>query len=143
MSKNIINVLYVDDDANNLVSFKANFRHYFNIYYALSSAEAEDILAKNKIHVLVTDQRMPIKLGTELLADCVKKYPELSKIILTAFIDTIEVKEAIKLGYVFRSMEKPWDNEVLKDIIKLGYESYIWKLNRKKMLNDLNNDSQE
>ena len=143
MSESIINVLYVDDEKNNLNSFKANFRHYFNIYYARSSPEAEVILDQNEIHVLVTDQKMPIKLGTELLADCVKKYPELSKILLTAFIDTIEVKEAMKLGYVFRSMEKPWNDEVLKDIIKLGYESYIWKVSRKNMLNDLNKNSEE
>lgn len=141
MNEKIINVLYVDDESENLASFKANFRKYFNIYYALSSAEAEVILSQNEIHVLVTDQRMPVKLGTELLADSVKKYPEISKIILTAFMHTIEVKEAVKSGYVFRTLEKPWDDEVLKDVIKLGYESYAWKIARKRIMNDLDNDS--
>lgn len=37
-------------------------------------------------------------------------------------------------------MEKPWNEEELKDAIKLGYESYIWKIKRKKIIDDLDND---
>ncbi len=143
MDQKIINVLYVDDEQQNLISFTAAFRKYFNVFTALSSKEAEVILNKNKIHVLITDQRMPIKKGTELLSESVKKYPELTKIILSAFIHTVEVKEAVKLGYVFRTLEKPWDNEELIDTIKLGYESYVWKINRSKMMNNLNNEAKE
>lgn len=136
----MIKVLYVDDEENNLISFVSSFRRYFNVFTAISAKEAEVILAENDIHVLITDQRMPIKLGTELLVDSVKKYPEQTRIIMTAFNETIEIKEAIKKGYVFRSMEKPWNEEELKDAIKLGYESYIWKIKRKKIINDLDND---
>ena len=143
MDQKIINVLYVDDEQQNLISFTAAFRKYFNVFTALSSKEAEVILNKNKIHVLITDQRMPIKKGTELLSESVKKYPELTKIILSAFIHTVEVKEAVKLGYVFRTLEKPWDDEELIDTIKLGYESYVWKINRSKMMNNLNNEAKE
>ena len=63
-----INVLYVDDEQNNLISFTAGFRKQFNVFTALSAKEAESILAKENIHVLITDQRMPEKTGTELLA---------------------------------------------------------------------------
>ncbi len=134
-----INILYVDDEENNLKSFIATFRRCFNVFTALSAKDAEIILAENDIHILITDQRMPIKLGTELLVDSVKKYPEQTRIIITAFKETIEIKEAIKKGHVFRSIEKPWNEEELKDAIMLGYESYIWKITRKKIMNDLNN----
>lgn len=137
----IINVLYVDDESDNLISFEANFRRYFNVFVAISAKDAEVILAENIIHVLITDHRMPVKLGTELLAESVKKYPEQERIIMTAFSDAIEIKEAIKLGYVFRTFEKPWDSEELIDAIKLGYESYIWKIDRKKIMDDLHTDS--
>ncbi len=69
----MINILYVDDEEYNLIYFVAVFRRYFNVFTALSAKEAEVTLAQNDIHVLITDQRMPIKLGTELLADSVKK----------------------------------------------------------------------
>jgi response regulator RpfG family c-di-GMP phosphodiesterase len=140
MSDKIINVLYVDDEVNNLISFTATFRKFFNVFTALSAKEAEVILSKKIIHVLITDQRMPIKLGTELLAESVKKYPDQSRVLLTAFEETIEIKEAKKLGHIFRSMEKPWDEEQLKDIIGLGYESCLWKMTKGKIINDLNSD---
>ena len=37
------NVLYVDDEVQNLVSFKACFRKYYNIYTASSALEAIEI----------------------------------------------------------------------------------------------------
>lgn len=91
----MINVLYVDDEKNNLISFVSSFRRYFNVFTTLSAKEAEVSLSENDIHVLITDQRMPIKLGTELLAESVKKYPEQARIIITAFNETIEIKEGL------------------------------------------------
>ncbi len=141
MEKQNINILYVDDEIGNLTGFTSYFRRFYTVFTAISAKEAEAILDNVKdIHVLITDQRMPTKLGTELLAESVKKYPEQTRIIMTAFNETIEIKEAIKKGYVFRSMEKPWNEEELNDAIKLGYESYIWKIKRKKIIDDLDND---
>lgn len=136
MSDKIINVLYVDDEKNNLNSFRATFKKKFNIFTALSSAEAEVILGSNNIHVLITDQRMPVKLGTELLADAVVKYPDQTRIIMTAFSETVEIKQAIKSELAFRSIEKPWNEEELEDVIKLGYESYLWRVLRQKNLDN-------
>ncbi|MEO8760124.1 MAG: response regulator, partial [Bacteroidia bacterium] len=71
-----INVLYVDDEENNLAAFKASFRRHFNVFTAISADEGKIILNKNDIQVLITDQRMPGTLGTELLAQAVKEYPD-------------------------------------------------------------------
>ena len=131
MSEKIINVLYVDDEQNNLISFKANFKKHFNIYYAVNAIEAEIILNQQLIHVLVTDQKMPIKLGTELLEESVKKYPEQTRIMLTAFAYTVEVREAFQKGHIFIILDKPWNDVQLIDAIKLGYEVYNLKVERK------------
>lgn len=123
--KETINVLYVDDDNQNLVSFKGAFRRDFNIFTALSAKEAETILDnENEIHVLITDQRMPLKTGTELLADAVKKYPKQIRILLTAFIDNKCLVDAINLGQAFRYMEKPWNHDKLKKYIEDAYDMY-------------------
>lgn len=131
MSDKIVNVLYVDDEENAFASFRANFKNDFNIYFALNAHEAEIILNQYLIHVLVTDQRMPIKLGTELLEESVKRYPEQTRILLTAFAHTVEIREAIKQGHVFKIIEKPWKDAELRDAIKLGYEAYNWGMKRK------------
>jgi response regulator RpfG family c-di-GMP phosphodiesterase len=127
----MINVLYVDDELNNLKSFKAAFRRFFHIYTALSAEKAETIISKNEIHVLITDQRMPIKLGTELLTDSVKKYPEQARILLTAYADIKCLEQAINKGHVFRYFEKPWDADLLKVAIEEGYDMFILERKRK------------
>jgi response regulator RpfG family c-di-GMP phosphodiesterase len=119
-----INVLYVDDEDNNLVAFKASFRRYFNIYTANSASEAEEILSKNIIHVLITDQRMPETLGTELLAKAAKEYPEQVRILLTGFSDIEALKDAVNRGQIFRYLSKPWNDAELKKTIEESYLIY-------------------
>lgn len=120
-----INVLYVDDEIKNLESFKAAFRRDFNIFTALSANDAETILETNKdIHVIVCDQRMPGKLGTEFLEDAVNNYPNQTGILLTAFGDDKEVIEAEKKKFIYRAVEKPWEEELLKEYIEEGYDIY-------------------
>jgi response regulator RpfG family c-di-GMP phosphodiesterase len=53
----VINVLYLDDEINNLVSFKASFRQQFQIYTANNVVEALQVLSSSDIHVIISDQR--------------------------------------------------------------------------------------
>ncbi len=67
MNKNPkINVLYLDDEINNLASLKASFRKHYNIFTAETAQIATNILEEqnskepeNNIHVILSDQRMP------------------------------------------------------------------------------------
>gem|GEM_PF-5907377 len=54
-----ISILYVDDEENNLFSFKATFRLKYKVFTAISGADAIDIVKNNQIHIIITDQRMP------------------------------------------------------------------------------------
>jgi response regulator RpfG family c-di-GMP phosphodiesterase len=57
-----INVLYVDDEVHNLNSFKAGFRRKFNVFIAESAVEGRKVLETEDIHIIITDQRMPLFL---------------------------------------------------------------------------------
>lgn len=134
-----INVLYVDDELHNLESFRATFRRDFNIFTAFSAGEAEAILDKVKdIHVLITDQRMPVKLGTELLAETVKKYPKQVRILLTAYADDEEIKDAENRGQIYGYMEKPWDADLLKNYIIQAYGDFYSKIMQEQRESKLN-----
>jgi response regulator RpfG family c-di-GMP phosphodiesterase len=132
-----INVLYVDDEANNLQSFTATFRRNFNVFTALSAKEAQLLLAKHDIHVLVTDQRMPETTGTELLAEAVKKYPEQTRILLTAYTDVQSIIDAINKGHIFRYLQKPWNEAELKTAIEEGYEIFDLRRKEKELIKQL------
>ena len=132
--ENKIHVLYVDDEEQNLVSFKASFRRYFEIFTANSANEAQKILKENTIHVLITDQRMPETLGTELLAKAVLDYPDQTRILLTGYTDIEALKDAVNRGHIFRYLEKPWNDDELKKTIEDSFHVY----NIKKEQEELN-----
>ncbi|MDF2447976.1 MAG: Chemotaxis protein CheY [Bacteroidota bacterium] len=139
--KPLINVLYVDDEENNLRSFKASFRRHFSIFTALSAAEARLILERNDIHVLISDQRMPGTLGTELFEEVVKIYPDQIRILLTGFADMEAIKDAINKGQIYHYLQKPWNDEELKETIENAHKIYQLKkeqkeLNEKLLLNN-------
>lgn len=132
---NHIHVLYVDDEENNLAAFKASFRRNFTVFTALSADEGEKILKENEIHVLITDQRMPERPGTELLAQAVKNYPDQTRIMLTGFSDIEALKDAINKGQIFHYLQKPWNDAELQEIIEKAYEVYRLK-KRQRDLNE-------
>lgn len=119
-----INVLYVDDEVNNLVGFKANFRRHYNIFTAISAKEAELVLAANEIHVLITDQKMPETHGTELLESAVVKYPDQARVLLSAYADSVTVIDTFQKGLLLRFVLKPYNPDELKKIIDSSYEVY-------------------
>ena len=80
-------VMYVDDEAQSLKYFRKGFEKDFRIITAENTAAALEILAKQgqEIGVLMTDQRMPGAPGTELLNQAKQMYPEVTRILVTAY----------------------------------------------------------
>ena len=68
-------VLYVDDEQSNLRIFKDTFRRDFEVLTAISAFEALEILERNRVDVVITDQRMPNMTGVELLKKIYARFP--------------------------------------------------------------------
>lgn len=119
-----IGVLYVDDEINNLNSFKAAFRRDFEIFTAISAKEGRKILDSQEIGVIITDQRMPGMTGIEFLESIIQVYPDTIRILLTGFSDINAVMDAINRGQVYKYLVKPWQNDELKMYIENALEIY-------------------
>lgn len=119
-----VGVLYVDDEINNLNSFKAAFRRDFNIFAASSAAEGRKILDSNEIGVIITDQRMPVTTGIEFLESVLHIYPDTIRILLTGFSDINAVIDAINRGQVYKYLTKPWNDEDVRIYVEKAYEVY-------------------
>ena len=132
-----ISILYVDDEANNLVAFKANFRRLYNIFTAESAEEGLNILRNNKIQIIVTDQRMPGKTGVEFLLEVIKEFPEPIRILLTGYSDIEVVIDAINKGQVFRYITKPFNDLELKMTIENAMEVYNLRKENKELMEKL------
>lgn len=121
-SEDPIKVLYVDDEQNNLIAFKAAFRRDFKVFTADSAENARPIVEKNELDVIITDQRMPRETGVEFLVSILDKYPDPIRILLTGYSDIEAVIDAINKGQIYRYITKPWNEEDLRNTIKNAAE---------------------
>jgi response regulator RpfG family c-di-GMP phosphodiesterase len=135
--KALINILYVDDEVNNLHSFKAAFRRDFNVFTAESAAEGRKILDTEVIEVIVTDQRMPGMTGVEFLESIIPVYPDPIRILLTGYTDIQAVIDAINKGQVYHYLTKPWEEQQLRNIINKAYEVYSLRAENKELMKSL------
>lgn len=119
-----ITVLYVDDEENNLISFKATFRLKYQVFTAISGAKALEIVRNNAIDVIITDQRMPEMTGVEFLEEIIKIDPDPMRILLTGYTDMAAVVDAVNKGKIFHYLNKPWSEEELDQTIQRAYELY-------------------
>jgi signal transduction histidine kinase len=122
-----INVLYIDDEDNNLKSFRATLRKDFKIFTAIDGEEGLRIAQEEEIHVVIADQRMPGMTGTEFFERMVQINPDPIRILLTGYSDIASVIDAINKGEVYRFIDKPWNIEQIKNSIKNAADIYFMR----------------
>jgi response regulator RpfG family c-di-GMP phosphodiesterase len=136
VQQNTFNVLYVDDEENNLKSFRAALRRNYNVYTASSGEEGMVVLEHNDIHVVITDQRMPRMTGVQFLQHIPKEQDNI-RMILTGFSDMESIITAINTGKVYRYITKPWDKDELKITIDNAIETIMLRRNNKQLIREL------
>jgi response regulator RpfG family c-di-GMP phosphodiesterase len=101
-------VLIVDDDVLFLRGLTRLLRNQpFRIITARSGEEAQELLKRWPIHVIVCDEHMPGMSGTDLLAWIARHFPNTVRIVLTGQPDLPTAMKAINDGQVFRFLTKP------------------------------------
>jgi response regulator RpfG family c-di-GMP phosphodiesterase len=120
-----INVLYVDEEEYNVQSFTSNFRRVFNVFTALSIFEANMVLSKHTIHVIIVEQRMSGISGIKFLMMSLNKYSNVARILLTSSCEKQDLIDAINKAEIFRYIEKPWNTDELERFITEGYSLYL------------------
>ncbi|MFH1282191.1 MAG: response regulator [bacterium] len=114
-------VLFVDDEGSLIENLKIKFEDEFNVLTAKNAAEAFKILSENKdVKVVVSDQKMPGKSGTDLLGEVKNEFSDIVRIMCTGFPEFDISYKAIKDGYVYDFIVKKgsYFDELRKGIIK-------------------------
>ncbi|RYX84406.1 response regulator [bacterium] len=124
MTEKKINILFIDDEENNLISFKAVFRLKYHVITAINAADALHILDTETVQIIITDQRMPNMTGSEFLEKVLEKYPDPIRILLTGYSDISAVIEAVNRGKVFHYLTKPWNETELDQTIQNAYNKF-------------------
>jgi len=112
-------ILFVDDEPSILSSLSYSFKRNYHVLTAESGPEALNFFENQEqpIHVVISDQRMPDMLGVELLREVKKQSPSTMRILLTGYSDLHSVIASVNTGEVFRYINKPWDNEKLRNTV--------------------------
>ena len=137
MEKQLINILYVDDEVHNLNAFKASFGRTFNVFTAESAMEAMTILQTQPMHIVVSDQRMPVTTGVEFLQSIIPLYPDAIRILLTGYADMSAVIDAINKGQVYLYITKPWQEDELRQNLERAFEIFSLRRENKALTDQL------
>ena len=104
-----IKILYVDDEPENLVGFKAALRLDYQILTALNVPQAIDFLNLHpEIRMIFCDQRMPGRTGVDFFEEIRISHPLPVRILITAYTNVESIIDAINKGNIFRYVKKPW-----------------------------------
>jgi len=137
-------ILYIDDDQENLRTFKRLFRKQYNVLLAESGEEGLQLLhTHSPIPLIITDQRMPEMTGIEFLEKTIEISPDSIRIIITGFTDVQALIDAINTGRVYRYITKPWDEQELYVTLKRAIERYELKINNAQLLVDLQRKNED
>jgi signal transduction histidine kinase len=117
-------ILYVDDEPDNLVVFEATFESSFNIHTANSGTKALDLLQRQAFPVVIADQRMPGMTGAELFEIMRRKYPHTKRVMLTGYADSKAMLDAINQGQVYYFLRKPWERHDIFSVLWRAIEAY-------------------
>ncbi len=114
-------ILFVDDEPMILNSLRRLFDDDYEVLTAESGKKGLDLLAKQDVGVVISDQRMPEMLGHEFLSQAKVLRPDAIRILLTGYSDIDDTIRSINDGEIFRYVNKPWQASKLLETINLAY----------------------
>lgn len=115
-------LLLVDDEPNILSALRRSLRRSgHRILTAGSGAEGLEILEREEVDIIISDQRMPNMTGVEFLRRARQRWPQTVRISLSGYTDLNSISDAINEGAVFKFITKPWDDTALQATIKEAF----------------------
>ncbi len=118
--------LFVDDEEGVLNALKRIFLdENYRILTATSAEKALEMMGQTKVHLVVSDHRMPKMTGAEFLREVKQRWPDTIRIMLTGHADIQSIMGAVNDGAVYKFITKPWNDEDLRLTVSLALQQYV------------------
>jgi diguanylate cyclase (GGDEF)-like protein len=137
VSQGKYSLLIVDDEPSILPTLAALLGRDFEVLTANSADAAQAILEKNRVDLILTDQRMPRRTGIELLEWVRAHCPGTVRLLMTGFGELDDAVEAINRGHVYYFLLKPWRTEELLQVLRNAAEKVRLERSQEQLLSAL------
>ncbi|OGR06643.1 MAG: hypothetical protein A2520_05810 [Deltaproteobacteria bacterium RIFOXYD12_FULL_53_23] len=118
-------LLVVDDEIGILeVLQRVLANEGYKIFTAASACEGLELLAKNPVQVVLSDQRMPGMSGAEFLSRVKILYPDAVRMMLTGYAEFDTLAQAVNEGAIYKFLTKPWEVDQLRTQIREAFLYY-------------------
>lgn len=118
-------ILLVDDEEmilRSIKSFLAVETDYKLLTYTSPLKALEELDGIKRIDLVISDYLMPEMDGISFLAEVKKRFPLIPRILLTGYADKENAIKAINNVGLYQYIEKPWNNDDLRLVIRNGIE---------------------
>ncbi|MFW6226869.1 MAG: hybrid sensor histidine kinase/response regulator [Bacteroidota bacterium] len=130
-------LLYIDDEKENLIGFKAVFSGEYDISITTSLDEAYNFLMEKTFEVVLVDYKMPDENGIEFVTRIHELIPDTVFIIISAFADLDITINAMNSTVFYSFIQKPWKPSETRIILKNAVDAYRMKTENKRLLQEL------
>ena len=119
-------VLVVDDEVRSQEALRRTLDEEFAVLTAGSADEAAALMAREFVHILLCDQRMPGTSGVEFLKQVRVQWPDTVRIIISGFTEAEDIIAGINEAGIWQYILKPWHPEQL--LLTLRGAAELWRL---------------
>lgn len=106
--RNLPTVLVLDDEKRSVETLARILGDDFDVHGATTIDEAEQILKREWVQIILCDQRMPQMSGVDFLATVRQKWPEVIRIIISGYSDPRDIINAVNDAGIYQYITKPW-----------------------------------
>lgn len=117
-------VVIVDDEEMVLTSLSTylTLETDYEVVTFTKASEALSYIEANEVGLIISDFLMPEMDGITFLSRARELKPDVPRIILTGYADKENAIKAINQVGLYQYVEKPWDNDDLRLVIRNGLE---------------------
>jgi len=120
-------IVLIDDEDMVVTSIKSflTLETDYEVVGFTTPAEALSYIESHRVDVVVSDYLMPDMDGISFLAKVKDIQPEATRILLTGYADKENAIKAINDVGLYQYIEKPWENDDLKIVLRNGLEKRL------------------
>ena len=117
-------MLVVDDEVRSVEALARTLEDEFTVFTASSAEEAQAVLRREFVTIILCDQRMPGTSGVEFLKRVRAEWPDPIRVVISGYTDAEDIIAGVNEAGIWQYLLKPWHPEQLLLTLRGAVEVY-------------------